>query len=80
MLHEEQQTISMEINVEEWTHVLLQNTQYSHLHSFHATGKSSGLAAKMTLAQLSQGRYEGYIIHAVGPDSGFILCAAVREC
>jgi hypothetical protein len=52
MLHEQQQTISMRSNVREWTHVLLVNTQCSHLHSFCATGMSSGLATMVTLTSV----------------------------
>jgi hypothetical protein len=44
MLHE-LQTISMRSNVWEWTRLLV-NKSWSYLHSFCATGVSSGLAAK----------------------------------
>jgi hypothetical protein len=56
MLHEEQQTISMRSNVQEWTHVLTVNTPCSHRHSFCATGVSSGLATRVTLTRVSRGR------------------------
>jgi hypothetical protein len=41
-------------NVQEWTYVLLANTPRSHLHSFCATGVSSGLATWTTLTRVSR--------------------------
>jgi hypothetical protein len=58
ILHEQQQTISMRSNVREWTHVQLVTTPCSHLHSFCATGVSSGLATRVTLTRVSWGRLE----------------------
>jgi hypothetical protein len=55
MRHEQQQMIAMRSNVREWTHVLLVNTPCLHLHSFCATGVSSGLATRVTLTRVSRG-------------------------
>jgi hypothetical protein len=46
----------MQSSVREWTHVLLVNTRCSHLHSFRATVVRSGLATRVTLTRVSQGR------------------------
>jgi hypothetical protein len=56
MLHEQQQTISVQSNVWEWTHVLLVITPCWHLHSFCATGVNSGLATRVTLIRVPLGR------------------------
>jgi hypothetical protein len=48
-------SVSMQSNVREWTHVLLVNTPCLYLHSFCATGVSSGLATRVTLARVSRG-------------------------
>jgi hypothetical protein len=53
MFHEQQQTILMWSNVREWTHILLVNTPFLHLHSFCATGMSSGIATRVTSTQVS---------------------------
>jgi hypothetical protein len=42
------------VNSREWTHVLLVNTPCSHLHSFCATGVSSGLVTRVTLIWVSR--------------------------
>jgi hypothetical protein len=79
MLHKQQQTISIRSNVREWTHVLLANTPRSHLHSFCATGVSSGLATRVTLTRVSRGRLGEFITW------GWTcfwchFCTAVRDC
>jgi hypothetical protein len=45
-----------DVNVQELTWVLLVNMPCLHLHIFCATGMSSGLATRVTLTQMSQGR------------------------
>jgi hypothetical protein len=52
MLQEQRQTISVRNSVREWTHVLLVNKPCSRLHSFCATGMSSGLAVRMFLTRV----------------------------
>jgi hypothetical protein len=58
MLHEQQQTISMGSNVREWTRVPFVNTPCSYLHSFCATGVSSGIARRVTLTKGHGGCWE----------------------
>jgi hypothetical protein len=58
MLYEQQRTISRRSNVREWTHVLLVNTPCLHQYNFWATGISSSLATRMTLARVSRRRLE----------------------
>jgi hypothetical protein len=55
MLHEQQQMILIQSNVQESTHVLLVNTPYLHLHNFNVTGVSSGLSTGVTLTQVFWG-------------------------
>jgi hypothetical protein len=62
MLHEYLQTISMRSNIREWTYVLLVNTSRSHLHSFCATGVSSGLSTRMTLTRALRGGWKSLFI------------------
>jgi hypothetical protein len=72
MLHQKQQTILMRGSGREWTYVLLVNTPCSHLHSFCATGVSSGLATRVTLTRLLRGSWES-LLHGDGPASDFIF-------
>jgi hypothetical protein len=68
MVHKQQQMISMWRNVREWADILLLNISCSHLHSFCATGVSSGLATMATLTRVSQGRLGEY-----GTEVGLLL-------
>jgi hypothetical protein len=63
MLHEQQLTIWMGTNFQEWTHVLLVSTPRSHLHSFCAAGASSGLVTRVTLTRVSRGRLVGRVYY-----------------
>jgi hypothetical protein len=57
-------------------HFILVNTSYLQLHSFWATGVSSGLATKMTRA--SRGRFGEFIIRG-WTCFWFNFCTAVRD-
>jgi hypothetical protein len=72
MLHKQKQTISMQSNVREWTHVLLVNTPCSQLHSFCKSGVSSGLATRVTLTRISGGKF-GESTSGGGNASDFIF-------
>jgi hypothetical protein len=79
MLHERQEMILMPSNAREWTHVLLISTPCSHLHSFCATGVSSGLATRVTLTRMSRGRL-GESITRRWTCFWFPFCIIVRDC
>jgi hypothetical protein len=61
--HKQQQVISTQSNISEWTHMLLMYmprshmllmyVPRSHMHSFCATSMRSGLATRVTLTQVS---------------------------
>jgi hypothetical protein len=70
---------SMRNNVREWTHLLLVNTPCWHLHSFCATGVSSGLATRATLTRVSHGRL-GEPITRGWTCFWFNFCTVVRNC
>jgi hypothetical protein len=72
-------TISERINIRGWTHVLLVNTSCSHLHSFCATGVSSGLATRATLTRVSRSRM-GQTIYTVWTCFWFNFCILLRDC
>jgi hypothetical protein len=55
----------MRSNVRECAHVLLVNTLCLHLFSICATGVSSGLATRVTLHQVSWGKWEQSIYAGV---------------
>jgi hypothetical protein len=61
-----------EENVREWTHVLLVNKPCSHLHSFCATGVSSGLATRWPWLECHGGGWES-LLHGGGPASDIIF-------
>jgi uncharacterized membrane protein YeiH len=56
------------------THVLFVNTSFSHLHSFCATGMSSGLATDSSVT----GEFGRVCCWGVG--GGFVSDVTVREC
>jgi hypothetical protein len=70
--------IAMRSNVRHWTHVLFVNTACSHLHSFCATGVSSGLATRVTLTRVSRCSLES--ITGGWTCFWFNFCTAVRDC
>jgi hypothetical protein len=71
--------ISILSNIQEWTHVLLVNSPCSHLHSFCATGVSSGLATRMTFTRVLRGRL-GESITRGWTCFWFHFCTIVRDC
>jgi hypothetical protein len=71
MFHEQQKTITMWNNVQEWTQVLDVNT-CSHLHSFCAAGMSSDPATEVILTSVSGGGLES-LLHGRGLASDFIF-------
>jgi hypothetical protein len=76
MFHEHQQTISMRINVPEWTHVLLVNTPCTHLHE---TSVSSGLAVRVTFTRVSRERLRESVIRG-WTCFWFNFCTVICDC
>jgi hypothetical protein len=61
----------MRSKVTGWTHILLANTTFSHLHGVCASGVSSSLAVSVTLNWMS--RVGESLLHEGGPASDFIF-------
>jgi hypothetical protein len=72
MLHKQQQTTLIQSNDQEWKHVLLINTSYSHLHSFCVNDVSSVPATMVTLTLVKEWGWKN-LLHGDQPTSNFIL-------
>jgi len=54
MLRKKHETILIQSNIRQWTHVVLVNTPYSHAHGFRVTGLSNGLGIMLKLTRVLQ--------------------------
>jgi hypothetical protein len=76
MLHEWQQTISMRSNVREWTHVLLVNITWCHLHSLLRNWRGPRPSNQGHVDSSVTGRGLEGLSHGVTDSDSTLCCSA----